>query len=319
MPTRRVIRRVRRKRAPRRKKPTARQRARMNSMKNVISLGGRYFPKTAFAKHKYTRQIRIPNDYLLPSITEGGSLAPPLTLKIAANSMTSIMNEESSPGFATRVPAFLGGSGTFSNNRWPRYVEYLQRMYSQYTVVGSKVTIRYQPFRPQVQSSDVRSVPTPLTFVLLKKSSPATVGFVGTNFNGSTLPDKPMEQPGAKTKTWTQIQSTSERPVTMSHTFSARKEFGKGKGNVVGESNLQVSANVPATGTGAPPFPYLALDSAGGAIYPQEQTYYHWIIMPGLEQTVIPGGDGPFLPAGMIQVDVEYSTVWSEPSYLLNS
>ena len=310
--------RVVRRRRPRRKRMTARRRAKMSSMKNVISLGGRYFPKTAFAKHKYTRQIRIPNNYELPAINEMGSTAPPLTLKISANSMTSIMNEEASVGFATQVPAFLGGSGTFSNNRWPRYVEYLQRMYSQYTVVGSKVTIRYQPFRSQVQSADVRVVPTPITFVLLKKSSPSTVGFSGNVFNGSTLPDKPMEQPGAKTKTWSQLQAYAQKPVTMSHTFSARKEYGKGKGNVVGESNLQVAANVPATGTGAPPFPYLALDSAGGAVYPKEQTYYNWIIMPGISEVTLPAVPS-FLPAGMIQVDVEYSTVWSEPSYLLNT
>ena len=83
--------------------------------------------------------------------------------------------------------------------------------------------------------------------------------------------------------------------ATIVQTFSPRKFFGKARGNIVGESELR--------GTMAP--------TASDINNPAEQAYYHCLVVPQNDV------DNP--PVQVLQVDIYYTVVFTEPKVLITS
>jgi len=304
MPYRRKKRRTKR---PRRKT----YRKRKSTIPNTIHLGAGLLPDRAYVKHKYSRQISLGTDYSLPSVTSNGSDRHPVTLIASCNNPIGAINQagittvfpddNNNPAF---LPAFGNSSlsnGNFDNNNYPNLWQFFQRMYSQYTVVGSKIRVSYIPdaFGLTPGSGDVPG----LKFVLMRKPSTQIVGS-GTSQTYPTpnsQPSRSEEQPGAKTRDWTRISNFSGKAVVQTMGFSAKREFGKGSGNVVAESNLQG----PASG--------VPTESLNGAV--AEQSYWHWVIFPVVTGAV----SSPVIPRGVFNIDIEYETVWTERAYIPDS
>lgn len=305
----------------RRKRPYRKRRGRRKRVyrkrkvpRNVISLAGGRLPPRAIVKHRYSRQIRMDEPYLLAPVTKSvGSVTEPLSLIASCNSMQGIINELGNPGFnPASSPAFLAdpldplvpAAGVFwDRNTLPNLYQYLQRMYLQYTVIGSKIVISYKPNGTQRPPDG----PSTLTFVLLRKGNPLVFGSsVGsTTYASNYLPSTAIDQPGSKNYDWTPVNNLSGKGVTMSMGFSAKRDFGKAKGNITGEDNLQSQANSVTIGQSS------TLVSG----FPTEQSYWHLLIMP----SVTDGSIDTYLPAGTFNIDIEYTAVWTERATLIES
>lgn len=310
-----------RRRAPRRRRPARRTRRRRRRRtprvpRNMISLPGGSLPQRAYVKHRYSRTIRLLEGYpLFPIQPSQGSSGPPVSLIVGCNNMTGPVNQDgigTSASDFTR-PAFLpsatvaGGVNfqesdpnvvVWDRQTYPMLFQYLQKMYSQYTVVGSKIRINYIPdagFFPGGSQTAIK-------FVMVRTPSPtlfgATVG--ATSYTPNWLPSQAENQPGSVTKDWVSTNNFAGKGITFNSRFSARKTFGKSYGNVVGEENLQATPN-------------LALVPGNDISSPTEQYYWQLLILP----QITPDGlaearEDSTLPPGIFNIDIEYSAVWSE-------
>ncbi|AXQ65432.1 MAG: hypothetical protein [Circular genetic element sp.] len=296
------------RRRPRRKRMRRRKRA--TRIPNMISLPGGLLPPRAMCKHKYSREIRLSEPYTLSPISNtDGSIGVPCALCASCNSIQAPLNERGIGGNNESTPAFLplitnvGEASTgvlWDSGREPNLYPFLSRQYQQYTVVGSKFRFNYKPFT--VRDGTVAPSEAAFTFILVKRQTTSLIGSNGlpTFPSPNNYPQEVEQQPGSKVIDWTSVDNwTRKNGVTMTMGFSAKRSFGKAKGNVVGESNLQGSASNPFSTS-------LAASSV------QEQTYWQLYILPKV------GADGQSIavdtkiPPGIITVDIEYNTIWTE-------
>lgn len=301
----------RKRRAYRRKRV---KRRKQRVPRNVISLAAGRLPPRAIVKHRYSRQVRMDEPYLLSPVTKSvGSVFEPLSLIASCNSMQGIINELGNPGLnPASSPAFLPdstdptvpASGVFwDRNTLPNLYQYLQRMYLQYTVIGSKIRVSYKPNGTQRPPDG----PSTLTFVLLRKGNPLVFGSTAgsTTYASNYLPSTAIDQPGSKNYDWTPVNNLSGRGVSMSMGFSAKRDFGKARGNITGEDNLQSQANSVTIGQSS--------QLVSG--FPTEQSYWHFMVMPA----VTDGSIDTYLPAGTFNIDIEYTAIWTERATLIES
>lgn len=303
MRLRRIIRRKRVKRRPRRRrKRTFRRPASANQLKLYRGM----LPPRAFVRHRATRQIRLEEGFELPYIDPiAGSQGTPVVLIASCNNPMRAFNRVAPAGLPPQSPAFLNGSCVWDNNSYPMLWQFFQRYYSQWTVVGSKITITY---RPQGQFSGVPG--NLLEFTMLTKQNSFVVGSQNPQLTApfpttNKYPSLVKEQPSAYTKTWTGITPNSGNAITMKRSFSTRKGFGKSRGNVIGESNLQ-------GGSGLKPIDQLPGSTPAAAGTPEEEYFYHMYINSAVASAATV--DGRTLPPGLFTINIEYSTVWTERS-----
>lgn len=298
-------RRVVRRRPRRRRRRTVRRRG---QRENKIQIFRGMLPSTAYIKHRYTRQIRLEEAFQLPECTSSQGLqGVPCVLIASCNNPMAPLNQDTPPGIPPQSPAFLqsGGlsAGVWDRNRYPMLWQFLQRQYSQWTVVGSKIRVSYRPdATPAFINRAQDPAPPLLEFTLLQKASRYVVGavtpvttapFPTNNFYPSIV----KEQPGAYTKSWSCNNLYSKDGIMMSRNFSTRKAFGKSKGNVVGESNLQGLASAASS-----------TQIQTGGSYPEEQYYWHMYINPSVASTGVTSS----IPPGMFTIEIDYGTVWTE-------
>lgn len=268
-------------------------------------------PNRSVVNHRYTRQIRLSEPYILPDITStGGIEAPPCALIISCNNPMGPMNEAQQSPITEASPAFLPGAtgvtvADWDRNRYPMLWQFLQRMYSQWTVIGSKLRVRYRPDNIPSDFTGAASG-TVLEFTLLQKSNADLTGSANGTFpSGSNFyPSLVKEQPGAYTKQWSPNTPYSQAELQMSRKFSTRKQFGKSRGNVVAESDLQGQSSAP-----------VRTQVVTGSSYPDDQYFWHLYI-----NGVV--GSSPaqnYIPPGVFTVEIDYMTVWTERSALPDS
>jgi len=278
----------------------------------MISLPGGKLPPRSYVKHKFTRELRLTEPYILNPITGEGTNGAPVVLIASCNNPTgplnrigssaSSFNDENNPAFMPDVNSAGEPSPllAWSVNTEPNLFAYMQRMYSQFTVVGSKIRVNYKPYT--VRANSVSPSETAYTFVLLRTPGPSVIqGGSGTVFPTPTPSDRNQypsiieQQPYTKVIDYTGVDNWTKRGgVTMTMGFSAKKDFGKGRGNVVGEANLSGNSSDLITSN-------LNNNVA-------EQSYWQLYILPkiGNQNTVTA------IQPGIFSIDIEYSTVWTE-------
>ncbi|AXH78508.1 MAG: hypothetical protein [Circular genetic element sp.] len=302
-------RRTKRNFRPRRR---GRRRTRRGQSSNQLSLYRGMLPKTAYIKHRYNRTVRLDEDFILPEMTTSGIQDYPCVLIASCNNPMAPLNQQSATGVASfdTSPAFIGNNtgasslATWSTNRYPMLWQFFQRMYSQWTVVGSRIVVTYRPDDPPgLLAAESNSGPFQITMVM--RQTQTVIGTTGTTFPiPNSYPQLVTDQPGAYSKMWSVNDLFSKKQVSMSRNFSARRQFGKARGNVVAEENLQGAAT-------ATPSPGLAV---GGNV-PQEQ--YYWQLY--INAVTSPAGSGTVLPKGTFDINIEYGTVWTERATLPDS
>lgn len=293
----------RKKKAVVRKKRVYRRKRRVP--RNIISLGAGRLPPRTYCKHRYSRQIRVSEPYRLNPITIQGSTGNgPCALIISCNSMSGILNQFGSASNPIVNPAFLPAADpadpssqvTWDTQTFPNLFEQMRRLYSEYTVVGSKMRVNFTPTGTGQEAGAARPA---LQFVVVKTPSQSLFGSnpnqPGQYPSPNTLPSSAEEQPGSISKDWTRISNFSGKGVTLNGRFSTRKAFGKAYGNIVGESDLRGNPNA------------ITFESLNSST-PVEQYYWQILIMPAISDGLTP----TVLPPGIFNIDVDYSAVWSE-------
>lgn len=303
MPYRRTY---RRRRAPRRRRRKVVKKKKMMVPRNIISLGAGRLPPRAYCKHRYSRQLRVAEPYRLAPITDLGSLNDgPTALIMSCNSMSGILNQFGTASSPIVNPAFLpqgadpslpASQVTWDTQTFPNLFEQMRRLYSEYTVVGSKFRVNFTPTGTGLEAGAARPA---LQFVLVKTpgaslfgSDPSTPGAYPSP---NTLPSSAEEQPGAISKDWTRISNFSGKGVTMNGRFSTKKAFGKARGNIVGESDLRGN-------------PYATTFNSLNTSTPSEQYFWQLLIMPAISDGLTP----TVLPPGIFNIDIDYEAVWTE-------
>lgn len=304
--------RPRRKRTTRRKPVMRRRRRRRGASSNTLQLYRGMLPKTAYIKHRYNRTVRLDEDYVLPEMTTSGIQDFPCVLIASCNNPMNPLNQQSATGVSAfeTSPAFIANNtgavsiATWSTNRYPMLWQFLQRMYSQWTVVGSRITVTYRPDDPPgALAAEANAGPFQITMVM--RQTQTVIGTVGNSFpTPNSYPQIVTDQPGAFSKMWSVNDLFSRKEVKFSRNFSARRQFGKARGNVVAEANLQGQAT-------ASPSPGLAT----GGLTPEEQ--YYWQIY--INAVTAPAGSGTVIPKGTFDINIEYGTVWTERATLPDS
>jgi hypothetical protein len=177
-------------------------------------------------------------------------------------------------------------------------------MYSQWTVVGSRITVTFRPDDPPIALAEDGNV-GPFQITMVMRQSRTVIGTTGTTFNvPNGYPQLVTDQPGAYSKMWSVNDLYSKKEITCSRNFSARRQFGKARGNVVAEDNLQGDASVT---------PNPGLTVAGN--FPDEQYYWQMYI----NAVTAPAGVATVIPKGTFDVNIEYGTVWTERATLPDS
>ncbi len=314
MPYRRRFRPRRKRKTTTRRKPRMmrRRRPRRGQTSNQFQLYRGMLPKTAYIKHRYNRTVRLDEDYALPEMRTDGIQAYPCVLIASCNNPMNPLNQQSATGVAAfeTSPAFIGNNtgasslATWSSNRYPMLWQFLQRMYSQWTVVGSRITVTYRPDDPPLALAEDSNA-GPLQITMVMRQAQTVIGTIGNNFpTPNSYPQIVTDQPGAYSKMWSVNDLYSKKEITLSRNFSARRQFGKARGNVVAESNLQGAAT-------ATPSPGLTV----GGLVPEEQ--YYWQVY--INAVTAPAGQGTVLPKGTFDINIEYGTVWTERATLPDS
>lgn len=305
----------RRKRPAKKKRMYRRRYKRKLRVRNILHLAGGKLPPRAYVKHKFSREVRLTEPYILNPITAEGTNGAPVCLIASCNnptgpinkvgSATNNFNDENAPAFMPDVNQAGQPSPllAWDINVEPNLFSYFARMYTQFTVVGSKIRINYKPFTvsPAV-NGQLSANETAYTFILLRTPGPRIIqGGSGTTFpsptpsNPNQYPSVIENQPYTKVIDYTSVDNwTRKNGVTLSMAFSAKKDFGKGKGNVVGEENLQGNSS--------------ARPSTNLTTAVAEQSYWQLYILPkiGNQNTVTA------IQPGIFSIDIEYSTVWTE-------
>lgn len=312
MPYRRSYR-TKRKRRTMRRKPKMRPRVRRRGQSfNQLKIYRGMLPKTAYIKHRYNRTVRLDESYPLPEMRTDGLQSFPCVLIASCNNPMGPLNQTSAIGVPNPEtnPAFLPNAvgstslGTWSSNRYPMLWQFFQRMYSQWTVVGSRITVTFRPDDPPIALAEEGNV-GPLQITMVMRQTSSVIGSSGTSFpTPNSYPQIVTDQPGAYSKIWSVNDLYSRKQVSVSRNFSARRQFGKARGNVVAEENLQGSAT-------ATPTPALTLTP----LMPQEQ--YYWQVY--FNAVTAPAGVSTVIPKGTFDVNIEYGTVWTERSTLPDS
>ena len=316
MPMRRPYRRRRKRRGTRgsrvNRKPRTRRMSRLNDPKNSIKIMRGMLPQRSVVNHRYTRQIRLTDPYILPDITPTGGVEDvPCVLIASCNNPMGPLNQIAPAGIPEASPVFLKAPntpltvGTWDRNRYPMLWQFLQRMYSQWTVIGSTIRVSFRPDNiPSEFTGDAGG--TMFQMTLLQKSNADVVGATGNTFpsGNNYYPSLVKEQPGAYTKTWSPNNLYSGSQIQLRRNFSTRKQFGKSRGNVVAESDLQGDSS-------ASNFNQLI----SGGSYPDDQYYWHLYI----NGVVSEESQQCFIPPGVFTVEIDYLTVWTERSALPDS
>ena len=312
MPYRRRFRPRRKRKTTTRRKPMRRRRYRRGQSSNQLKIYRGMLPVSAYIKHRYNRTIRIDEPYPLPEIRSDGIQSFPCVLIASCNNPMAPLNQQSATGVsnAETSPAFLAGLtgsttvATWSSNRYPMLWQFLQRMYSQWTVVGSRITVTFRPDDPPIALAEDGNV-GPFQITMVMRQSRTVIGTTGTTFNvPNGYPQLVTDQPGAYSKMWSVNDLYSKKEITCSRNFSARRQFGKARGNVVAEDNLQGDASVT---------PNPGLTVAGN--FPDEQYYWQMYI----NAVTAPAGVATVIPKGTFDVNIEYGTVWTERATLPDS
>lgn len=156
----------------------------------------------------------------------------------------------------------------------PFYFDQMAALYNHYTVVGSKLKIKFYQDRDDAQDCDP-------TYVALQLKDSEQSPLDALNVR---------EQPGCKYTTMARPQT----PHTLTKGFSAKRFFGKSKGNVVGESELR---GTPVSG-------------------PSENAF--WIIT-FTDVEAFADGETDTIQNVHWEAEILYTAVWTERKSILTS
>jgi len=206
------------------------------------------------------------------------------------------------------------GAPTGYSNRFPSFWNKMTTWYNNYTVVGSKVNIKFSPDQL-----------IPLTERNLQHCV-FTMGTVKDRaLSGKAQqPQFLQETPGFFSREYVGVRPEyGGKPYVFSMTkkWSARKGMGLSKGNIIG--NDAISGNY-----GGLPKSYLTGEEYQNSVpreenaafddqwaqYPRHQNYFTFSCNSALTNNTTPGAYEPSkYPSGLFKVTIEYSTVWHRP------
>ena len=231
---------------------------------------------------------------------------------------------DTAPLTGATVPPQGGPSGyrNFYGSHWQK----MRAFYTKYTVVGSKATIQFFP----------DGVYTPAYARREAKHCMFTYGVVASR-NGALYEDASAaqaltEQPGFITKEYhsrTQSYGNSAA-LTMTRKWSARRNMGLSKGNIVGNNAITGESaaaysqrphgldapnqwSIQATG------PDLQEVTQDFAKHPAQQQWFAFSGNSMLTNNTIGGAfEKSEWPSGLFKIKIRYATVWSDPRYTNN-
>jgi len=275
------------------------------------------------------------NDFLAPFNEEGSPNAvdpdypgPPMlaflnSFDVAGTpTTTSQALFDSSPRRGGTIPPT--GADTGYRNLLGSFYDKLVNFYDKWTVVGSKCKISMIP-DGLVGATLAREPNRSAMFTLGKKSNRILL-------DRSAQPQSLQEQPQFTSREYHGVRQTNGKAYafTMTKNWSARKDMGLSRGNIV--NNQAITGNRRAqyspTLCGLPnQFPYNFTDAGAGrpritsefANHPLSQDYFVFTGNSLLTNNTTPGAYVPSKwPPGLIKVEMHYSTVWTEPRFSNN-
>lgn len=305
------------------------------------------FPMSGFGSDGYTGGL-APYPHLLISCNDPmapvnqmrtpqnfpGSLATPISntpaffSRLASPDVTEGL-WDSTGANQLELPAGTARVDDSYKNRYPSRWLKMTQFFRKYTVVGSKVKLTFQPapFLGQAPGYG-RQLQNPCIFVFGKRA--------GRNPRIEDYPQALEESPTYKSIQWFGLSTDRGKynAIQFRHKWSAKKDMSLGKGEIVAReditgfssanpcrclvgsdayvgSNLNTNPTSATQGEGLiPPDP---------SQHPRRQMYYHFAGVSGLTDGDIVGPYQPSLwPAGIIKIEVDYATVWSQYRHLDN-
>lgn len=231
---------------------------------------------------------------------------------------------DTAPLTGSTVPPGGGPSGyrNFYGSHWQK----MKAFYTKFTVVGSKATISFHP--DAVYSVDYARQEA--------KHCMFTCGVVASR-NGGLYEDASSqqaltEQPGFITREYHgRSQQTSNRAAfSMTRKWSAKRNMGLSKGNIVGNNAITGESTAPYSqyphGLDAPNqwsvVPNSTLQQEVTSSFAQHPAQQNWFAFSGnsmLTNNTVGGAyEKAEWPSGLLKIKIRYATVWSDPRYANN-
>lgn len=277
------------------------------------------------------------NDPMSP-FNEAGSDQLGPTPNYPAPDTPAFLTEIDGAGSRTKVsqalfdtsPVSGGGvppTGTFTGyrNLYGSFWQKMRAFYEKYTVVGSTATVSFYP--DSVYSVDYARREA--------KHCMFTMGVVPTRgaapLESASQAQAFTEQPGFITR---EYHSRSQNygksaALVMTRKWSAKRNMGLNKGNIVGNNAITGDGVAPysqtLTGIDAPN--QWSATSIGTqqevtkdfSLHPAQQNWFAWSGNSLLSNNTTPGAyEKAEWPSGLIKIKVKYATVWSDPRFINN-
>lgn len=205
-------------------------------------------------------------------------------------------------------------------NQLPSFWQKMKSFYNRWTVIGSKCKVMFTP--DHVYTVEYARNPN--------NSCIFTLGVKPTRriIDPSAQPQSLTEQPGFITREFhgrTQDYA-KQHAFSMTRKWSAKRNMGLSKGNIVNEASISGNYNAGYSTTlhgQELPFQPFPEDPDEPTIdfsrHPDLQQYYCWTGNSLLTNNTTPGAYEPSQwPSGIIKIELEYATVWSDPRFTDN-
>ncbi len=305
------------------------------------------YPMSGFGSDGYTGNI-APYPHLLISCNDPmapvnqmrtpenfpGSLATPIpnTPAFFSGFTTPDVTEglwDSTGANQVELPAGTARVDDNYKNRYPSRWLKMTQFFRKYTVVGSKVKLTFQPAPVPGQAPRyLEQLQNPCIFIMGKRA--------GRNPRIEDYPQALEESPEYKSIQWFGISTDrgKHNAIQFRHKWSAHKDMSIPKGNIVAREDITgfSSANPSRCLLGSDAYTGSNLNTNPSSVsqgqglispdpsqHPRRQMYYHFAGVSGLTDGDTAGAYQPsYWPAGIIKVELDYATVWSQYRHLDN-
>jgi hypothetical protein len=271
-------------------------------------------------------QMQTPTDFPGQAVAPLGQNTPAFFSRFTQPNITEGLWDSTGQN-QTELPIGTARVDPDYANRYPSRWLKMTQFFRKYTVVGSKVRLTFQPANLRAQGTTYQNqLQNPCVFTFGKRA--------GRNPQIADYPQALEEAPTYKSLQWFGIGTdrAKNNAISFTHKWSAKKDMKLAKGNIVDREDITgfssanpcrcllgtdayVGANINTNFAGAGQ-PLIGLDPSQ---HPRRQMYYHFTGVSGLTDGDVSGQYQPSLwPAGIIKVEVDWSTVWSQYRHLDN-
>lgn len=218
------------------------------------------------------------------------------------------------------------GSNTGYRNFYGSFWQKMKAFYEKYTVVGSEAHLSFYP-DPVYSVEYARDASKHCMFTMGVVPT-RDAAFVETSQQAQAF----TEQPGFITREFHGRTQSNGRSAafTMKRKWSAKRDMGLSKGNIVGNNAITGDALAPYTqlpcGINAPNQWSVTATTTDVqevteefAKHPSQQNWFAFSGNSLLTNNTAPGAyEKAEWPSGLIKIKIRYATVWSDPRFVNN-